>query len=107
MEQKNLPNVTIALVLSILSLLCCCIGGVPGLVLGGIAFFLVKKDEKAYVENPDLYKNYNTLKTVKVLAIIGMVIGLLYMLYTFWSINQMGGWEGYMEKVQEMTEQYQ
>ncbi|RIV45293.1 MULTISPECIES: CCC motif membrane protein [Flagellimonas] len=107
MEQKNLPNVTIAMVLAILSFLCCCFGGVPGLILGGIAFLLVRKDEKAYTENPDLYKNYSTLKTVKILAIIGMVLGFLYLLYTIWSINQMGGWDGYMEKVNEMMEQYQ
>ncbi|WP_437396801.1 CCC motif membrane protein [Flagellimonas lutimaris] len=107
MEQKNLPNVTIAMILAILSFLCCCFGGAPGLILGGIAFFLTKKDEKTYAENPDLYKNYSTLKTVKILAIIGMVIGALYLLYTFWSINQMGGWEGYMEKVNEMMKQYQ
>jgi hypothetical protein len=107
MEQKNLPNVTIALVLAILSFLCCCFGGAPGLIFGGIAFLLVRKDEKTYAENPELYKNYKTLKTVRTLAIIGMALGLLYLLYTFWSINQMGGWEGYMQKVQEMTEQYQ
>lgn len=107
MEQKNLPNVTIALVLAILSFLCCCFGGAPGLILGGIAFLLVKKDEKAYAENPDIYKNYSTLKTTKILSIIGMVIGALYLLYTIWSIAQMGGWDGYMERVNEMMEQYQ
>lgn len=107
MEQKNLPNVTLALILSILALLCCCFGGVPGLILGGIAFFLVNKDQKAYAENPELYKNYSTLRTVRVLAIIAMVLGVLYLLYTSWSINQMGGWDDYMDKVNEMMEQYQ
>lgn len=107
MEQQKLPSVTIALVLAILSFLCCCFGGAPGLILGGIAFFLVRKDEKIYAENPEVYSNYSTLKTVKILAIIGMVLGILYLIYTIWSINAMGGWEGYMEKVNEMTEQYQ
>ncbi|WP_222984642.1 CCC motif membrane protein [Flagellimonas meishanensis] len=107
MEQKNLPNVTIALVLAILSFVCCCFGGVPGLLLAGIAFFLVKKDEKTYAENPDMYSNYKTLKTVKTVAIIGMILGALYFFYSMWSINQMGGWDGYMEKVNEMMEQYQ
>ena len=65
MEQKKLPNVTLALVLAILSLLCCCFGGAPGLILAAIAFFLVKKDEKSYAENPEGYSNYSTLKTVK------------------------------------------
>lgn len=107
MEQKNLPNVTIALVLAILSFICCCFGGVPGLLLAGIAFFLIKKDEKTYAENPELYSNYKTLKTVKTVALIGMILGALYFFYTLWSINQMGGWEGYMERVNEMMEQYE
>jgi len=106
MEQQKLPNVTIALVLSILSLLCCCFGGAPGLILAGIAFLLVRKDEKTYQENPEGYNNYSTLKTVKIIAIVGMVIGLLYLVYTFWTINAMGGWDAYMELVNEMMEQY-
>lgn len=107
MEQQKLPSVTIALVLAILSFLCCCFGGAPGLIFGAIAFFLVRKDEKIYTQNPEGYSNYSTLKTVKILSIIGMVLGVLYLAYTFWSINAMGGWEGYMEKVNEMMEQYQ
>ena len=107
MEQQKLPNVTAGLVLGILSFICCCFGGIPGLILSGIGFILVRKDEKTYLENPDLYSNYSTLKTVKIITIIGMVIGVLYFIYTLWTINAMGGWEGYMEKVTEMTEQYQ
>jgi len=107
MEQQKLPNVTIALVLSILSFLCCCFGGVPGLLMATIAYFLVRGDEKKLMENPDGYSNASTLKTVKILAIIGMVIGALYLIYTIWSIKQMGGWDGYMEKVNEMMEAYQ
>ncbi|MDT0606960.1 CCC motif membrane protein [Croceitalea rosinachiae] len=107
MEQQKLPSVTIALVLAILSFLCCCFGGAPGLILAVIAFFLIRKDEKTYAQNPDAYSNYSTLKTVKIISIIGMVIGLLYLIYTIWVISSMGGWEGYMEKVNEMMEQYQ
>ena len=51
MEQQKLPNVTIALVLSILSFLCCCFGGVPGLIMATIAFFLVRGDEKKLMQN--------------------------------------------------------
>ena len=45
MEQQKLPNVTIAIVLAILSYLCCCFGGLPAAILAGIAYFLVYKDE--------------------------------------------------------------
>lgn len=107
MEQKNLPNVTLAMVLMILGFLCCCFSGLPGLLFGGIALILVNKDQKTYRENPELYKNYSTLKTVRILAIVAIVAGLLYMAYSYWSISQMGGWDAYMEKVNEMVEQFQ
>ncbi|HMB63098.1 MAG TPA: CCC motif membrane protein [Eudoraea sp.] len=106
MEQRKLPNVTIAIVLAILSYLCCCIGGIPGAIIAVIAFFLVRKDEGLYRTNPELYSNYSQLKTAKILAIIGIVLGLVWFLWTFYQIQQMGGWEEYMEQVREMSEQW-
>ena len=107
MEQQKLPNVTIAIILAILSYLCCCFGGLPGAIIAGIAFFLVRSDEKKYMENPELYSNYSQLKTAKVLAIIGLVLGILYLIFTYYQISSMGGWDAYMEQVREMSEQWQ
>ncbi|MEP0132762.1 MAG: CCC motif membrane protein [Eudoraea sp.] len=107
MEQQKLPNVTIAIVLSILSYLCCCFGGLPAAILAGIAFLLVYKDENKYKENPELYSNYSQLKTAKILAIIGMVLGIIYFVYVVYSISAIGGWEAYMEQVNEMREQWE
>ena len=60
MEQHKLPNVTIALVLSIISFIaCCCSSGLGGLVFSGIALYLVNKDEKEYLSNPENYSNYS------------------------------------------------
>ncbi|WP_339706364.1 CCC motif membrane protein [uncultured Kriegella sp.] len=107
MEQQKLPNVTIALVLGILSFLCCiCSSGIGGIIMGAIAFYLTTKDEKAYRVSPDNYSNYSQLKTAKIVAIIGLVLGVLTLLYTIYVIQQMGGIDGYMEKVQEMMGQY-
>lgn len=107
MEQQKLPNVTLALVLSIISFLCCCFGGIGTAIISTIAFFIIRKDEQLYATNPDKYSNYSQLKTTKIIAIVGIVIGLFYFLYTLYSISQMGGWDGYMERVNEMMEQYQ
>ena len=107
MEQQKLPNVTIAIILAILSYICCCFGGLPGAIMSGIAFFLVRQDEKKYAENPELYSNYSQLKTAKVLSIIGIVLGVLYFLWSWYQIHAIGGWEMYMERVQEMSEQWQ
>lgn len=106
MEQQKLPNVTIAMVLSIVSFLCCCFSvGIGGILLSGIALFLVNKDTKLYSENPEDYSNGNSLKTVKTIAIIGLVIGVITLLWSIYSIISMGGWEAYMEQNQELLEQ--
>lgn len=107
MEQQKLPNVTIVIVLSIIGFLCCCFAGVPGILFGGIGLMLALKDQKKYQENPEGYSNFSQLKTAKILAIIALVVGVLYLAYTVFAISQMGGWEAYMEKVNEMMEQYQ
>ncbi len=107
MEQQKLPNVTIALVLGILSFLCCCFSsGLGGVIMSGIAYILIRKDEKTYQAAPENYSNFSQLKTAKIIAIIGLVLGIITLIYTIYMINQLGGWEGYMEKVNEMMEQY-
>lgn len=106
MEQQKLPNVTLAIVLAILSFICCCFGGIPGAIMAGIAFFLVRADEKKYQQNPELYSNYSQLKTARIIAIIGLVLGVLYFMWTYYQIAQMGGWDAYMEKSREMMEQW-
>ncbi|AWX43363.1 hypothetical protein HME9304_00351 [Flagellimonas maritima] len=107
MEQQKLPNVTISLVLGIISFACCCLSsGLGGIIMSGIAFFLLRKDEQKYQSNPEIYTNYSQLKTAKIIAIIGLVLGVITLIWTIIQINQMGGIDGYMEKVNEMLEQY-
>lgn len=106
MEQQKLPNVTIALVLSILSFICCCFSiGIGGILLSGIALFLVNKDTKLYIQNPEDYSNFSTLKTTKIVAIIGLVLGIITFLWAIYSIVSIGGWEAYMEQQKEIYEQ--
>ncbi|MEX0273262.1 MAG: CCC motif membrane protein [Flavobacteriaceae bacterium] len=106
MEQQKLPNVTTSLVLGIISFVCCCFSmGIGGLIMSGIAFFLTKKDEKIYAENPELYGNYSQLKTAKTIAIIGLVLGAIALLWSIYSIVSAGGWAEMMEKQKEIYEQ--
>lgn len=106
MDQQKLPNVTIALVLGILSYICCCFSaGIGGLLFSGIAFFLLRKDEKLYMENPEGYSNFSTLKTAKIIAIIGLVLGALALIMVVVQIVSAGGWEAYMEQQREIYEQ--
>jgi len=106
MDQQKLPNVTIAMVLGILSYICCCFSaGIGGLLFSGIAFYLVRKDEKLYMENPDGFSNFGSLKTAKIIAIIGLVLGALALIMVIVQIASAGGWEAYMEQQKEIYEQ--
>jgi hypothetical protein len=108
MEQQKLPNVTIGLVLGIVSFICCCLSsGIGGVIMSGIAFFLLRKDEKTYLENPEGYSNFSQLKTAKIIAIIGLVIAVITLVWTIYSIQKMGGIDAYMEQMQNLLEQYQ
>jgi len=107
MEKQKLPNATISMVLAILSFIgCCCTNGIGGLILSGIALFLTKKDEKTYAEDPELYDNYNQVKTAKIIAIIGLVLSaivvgiMVYMLAT-------GQYDDMMEQYTKMLEEMQ
>lgn len=111
MEQQKLPNATISLVLGILSFIgCCCTSGFGGLVLGGIALFLVKKDEKLYAQNPELYSNFSQVKTAKIIAIIGLVLSVIIVavyLYLISTGQYDAMLEQYMETLEEMQQQQQ
>ena len=90
MEQHKLPNVTIALVLSIISFIaCCCSSG-----LGGLVF-----------SNPENYSNYSRLKTTKTVAYIGLILAILTSIWVVYSIVSMGGWNAYLENQQKVMEQ--
>ncbi len=108
MEKQKLPNVTISMVLGIISFIaCCCSSGLGGLLFSGIALFLANKDKKTYLENPELYENYGSLKTARIIAIIGLVLAVITLIFSIISIISMGGLEAYMERNRELIEQWQ
>lgn len=106
MEQQKLPNATISIVLGSISFIaCCCSAGIGGLLFSGIAFFLAKKDEKLYAEQPELYSNYSQVKTAKIIAIIGLVLGALSLIWSVYSIMAVGGWDAYLQQQQDIWKQ--
>jgi ABC-type Fe3+ transport system permease subunit len=109
MEQQKLPNVTIALVLAILSILCCCLPyGAGSILLGGIALYLVNKDKKILEssDNPDSFTNAKQLGTARIIAIIGLIIGvILLILAVYLSVSgQDQVWVDYLEQMQRELE---
>lgn len=103
---SKLPNTTGALVLGILSIICCC-SGVIGLVLGIIGLMLANKDIKLYQANPRQYTGIETTNTARILNIIGLVISALSLIYSIYSIMAVGGWDAYYETIQESVRQAQ
>ena len=106
MEQQKLPNATTSIVLGSISFICCCFSaGIGGIILSGIALFLTNNDEKLYAEQPELYSNFSQVKTAKIIAIIGLVLGALSLAWSIYSIMSIGGWDAYIEQQQEILEQ--
>ncbi len=106
MEQQKLPNVTISLVLGILSYIaCCCSSGLGGVILSGIALYLVNKDKKMLEANPEIYENASQLKTARIIAIIGLVLGILTLVGSVVYIITLGGIDAYMEQQRQAMEQ--
>lgn len=109
MEQKKLPNVTIALVLGIVSFVaCCCSMGIGGILFSGIAFFLVNKDKKILdsSDDPSSYTNAKQLKTARIIAIVGLSLAALALIISIFQIVSAGGWEAYQLRQSEMLEQF-
>jgi len=108
MEQQKLPNVTISLVLGIISFVaCCCTSGIGGVLFSGIALFLANKDRKTYFENPENYSNYSQLKTARIVAIIGLALAVLSLIVSIFYIISLGGWNAYMEHQRELLEGFE
>lgn len=108
MEKQKLPNVTLSLVLGIISFIaCCCSAGIGGLIFSGIAYFLISKDEKLYAASPEKYDNYGQLKTAKIVAIIGLALAVLSLIVSIIQIQMAGGWNAYMEQWWDMVDQIQ
>ena len=108
MEQKKLPNVTISLVLGIISFIaCCCSIGIGGIIFSGIALFLANKDRKVLNESddPSSYVNAKQLNTARIIALIGLVLAALALILSIYQIVSAGGWEAYQQQQTEMLEQ--
>lgn len=110
MEQQKLPNATLILVLGILSIVTCCCYGVVGLILGIVTLVLAKKATALYAEDPEGYTGLQNVKTGRILAIIGIILSIIYVIFTIGMIS-MFGWETMQdqelmqEKIQEMMGQ--
>lgn len=107
MEKQKLPNSTAVLVLGILSIVLACCCSIFGSILGVIGLVLANKATALYNSNPDQYDGLNNVKTGKILNICGIVLGILMIIVTIIQIQAVGGWDAYMEQMQEQIRMMQ
>lgn len=99
--MKKQLNTTLIYVLSIVSLLCCCFGGL-GFLLSGPAYLIANKKVRDASENPDDYDgNLNAMNTAKIVALVSLIINTLYFIYAVYLIFS-GGFDESLEKWQEL-----
>jgi len=96
MEPQKLSPTT-AYVLSILSLLCCCFGGL-GFIFAGIAFFMTQSKINQVKADPESYEpnSVKAVNTAKIVALIMLIINLLFLCYTVYKIYVFG-WDNILE----------
>ncbi len=106
MEKQKLPNEKAVMILALLSFIgCCCTSGGLGIVLSGIGLYLAIKDEKLFVENPDVY-TMGSMNTWKVICIVSMVISVLCIIY--WIYMRVTGQDVEQEEqLKELLRQFQ
>ncbi len=97
MEQQKLPNTTMIIILSIASIVLCWCYGLLGLILAVIALILANKSANLYKASPELYSDYSSIKTGKILAIIGLVLNILFILMIVWAISILG-WDALQDE---------
>lgn len=89
MTQKNLPNSKLIYAFAILSCMLFFFGGIA-IILALISFVLAQKSEKIYQQNPTAYSNISKVKKGKVIAIIGLVLNLIIIGVTIWTLYTIG-----------------
>ncbi|HLW62724.1 MAG TPA: CCC motif membrane protein [Flavobacterium sp.] len=96
----KLPNTTIAMVLGIVSIVCCCTG-IIGIICSVIGLVIINKDIKLYNNNPQQYTGIQNANTARILNIIGLVLSIFNILYSIYQIMTIGGWDAYMNEINE------
>ncbi|WP_046745765.1 CCC motif membrane protein [Kordia zhangzhouensis] len=104
--MKKELNTTVSYVLSVISLLCCCFGGL-GFILGIPAYYIAENNLKKLETEPDNYHgDINAMKTAKIVALIILIINILHFLYTVYYFMT-GGWDEFMIEWQKAMEEFE
>tara|TARA_R110002012_G_scaffold284768_3_gene475687 strand:- start:1273 stop:1602 length:330 start_codon:yes stop_codon:yes gene_type:complete len=104
--MKKSLNPTLVYILSILGLLCCCLGGL-GIFLSGPAFYIAHTKVKDAQLNPEDYDgDINAMNTAKIIALVVFILNVV-LLIRFIYIISTNDWEEIMEQSRVLMEEYQ
>jgi hypothetical protein len=96
MTKQKLPNGTLIYIFAILSCTLFCFGGIS-IILAATSLFLAKKSETIYKDNPSHYINIDKIKKGKIIAIIGLVLNLIIIGITIWTLVTIG-WDAWSDE---------
>lgn len=107
--QAPLPNAGLVLTMGILSIILACCCGPFGIITGIIGLIYGNKGVSMYKSSPESYtrSSYSNLNGGRIASIVGLIITVLAIAWTVYSIYSLGGWDAYMEKVEEAMGKYQ
>lgn len=96
MRTKKLPNSSLIYILSMLSCFVFCLGGF-GIIPAIISYYLASKSEGIYKMNPDAYSNFGKIKKGKIIAVIGIVLNIIVIGITIWTLSTIG-WDAWSDE---------
>jgi len=99
MPAKPNNNLALSIVATILGF-CSCIG----LILGIVAIVMAVQSGKKY-DQGDFEGAVKSAKNAKIISLIVLAIFVLNIAYSWYNIQQLGGWDAYMETIQEALRQ--
>ena len=71
-------------------------GGIT-IVFALISYILARKSEKIYKQNSNVYSNISKVKKGKTIAIIGLIINLIIVGITIWTLVTIG-WDAWSDE---------
>ncbi len=96
-EFRDKPNNYMALsIVSTVLGFCSCIG----LIIGIIAIVMSSQSSSKFKDG-DYEGAVKAAKNAKILSVIALIVFVLHMIYSWYSIQQLGGWDAYIESIKE------
>lgn len=99
-DFRDKPNnyMALSIVATVLGL-CSCVG-----LIVGIVAIVMSAQSSSKFKNGDYEGSVKAAKTAKILGLVTLAIFVVHMIYSWYSIQQLGGWDAYIESIREAIE---